>query len=493
MNIYKIAKKQASSLPGYELINMFEAAFPVYRLNIVASAIAEQQIPVVEEYILRLVSSGVTNIDNIKGILGLSDTIVKDYIVNLLRQELVSHELKTDAIELDITPNGLQALERLILSKPVEITLPLVFDASTSLLSYYKPSLGLIKSNYIKGVNIEIVRPYLPKPQVEEIDLSAVRSLFKSMRKNNPELVTVNGEILDLLAIDKVWVEYKKMNMLVFYSQEEQDIMVRVFERTERVMDYEKVIMRMERDGLYVLPTNRKDEISESELPSKIKLDVQDLKRRTDNIEKVKEKIKILTKRIPLESIHEQELDVTEESALRITEQELSEANNKLEELCNENRILSTYEHRPILERALSEAKERIILISPWITGAAMDSDLISKIDKALQRKVSVHIGYGIGQECDEKEIFALEKLKKLQKKHYGALLKIYRLGNTHEKVLVCDERFAVITSFNWMSFKGSPDRGFRKETGFLFFTKEQIKELITDIDSRFENITSAS
>ena len=29
------------------------------------------------------------------------------------------------------------------------------------------------------------------------------------------------------------------------------------------------------------------------------------------------------------------------------------------------------------------------------------------------------------------------------------------RLGDTHAKVLICDSRFSVVTSFNWLSFRG--------------------------------------
>ena len=40
------------------------------------------------------------------------------------------------------------------------------------------------------------------------------------------------------------------------------------------------------------------------------------------------------------------------------------------------------------------------------------------------------------------------------------------RKGNTHAKVLLVDDTFCVITSFNWLSFRGDPDQPFREEWG---------------------------
>jgi hypothetical protein len=54
------------------------------------------------------------------------------------------------------------------------------------------------------------------------------------------------------------------------------------------------------------------------------------------------------------------------------------------------------------------------------------------------------------------------------------------RLGDTHAKVLLVDHRFAVVTSFNWLSFRGDPSMEFRDEQGTIV----QIRELI---DQKFE------
>jgi hypothetical protein len=60
----------------------------------------------------------------------------------------------------------------------------------------------------------------------------------------------------------------------------------------------------------------------------------------------------------------------------------------------------------------------------------------------------------------------------------------ISRLGDTHAKVLVSDRKYAIVTSFNWLSFRGDPNRTFRDEQG----TMVRIPELI---DQKFDYLLS--
>lgn len=51
-------------------------------------------------------------------------------------------------------------------------------------------------------------------------------------------------------------------------------------------------------------------------------------------------------------------------------------------------------------------------------------------------------------------------------KRLYERWIRFVRLGDTHAKVLVVDQTFCVVSSFNWLSFRGDPNRTFRDEQG---------------------------
>ena len=54
-------------------------------------------------------------------------------------------------------------------------------------------------------------------------------------------------------------------------------------------------------------------------------------------------------------------------------------------------------------------------------------------------------------------------------------------VGNTHRKHLVSDGKFAVVTSFNWLSFRGDPNRKARDELRFLVTEPEDVEKLYRD------------
>jgi hypothetical protein len=58
-------------------------------------------------------------------------------------------------------------------------------------------------------------------------------------------------------------------------------------------------------------------------------------------------------------------------------------------------RNLYTRDHSPLLEEALNQSRERLMIISPWIKADVVDKDFLEKLEALLKRNVAVFIGYG--------------------------------------------------------------------------------------------------
>ena len=138
----------------------------------------------------------------------------------------------------------------------------------------------------------------------------------------------------------------------------------------------------------------------------------------------------------------------------------------KLEELlasAPRTRHLRVEEHPQMLRKALREAQEVLILISPWIKMRVL-SQYLPDLDSALKRGCEIWIGYGMPRSdfhrdrSDEKALDALRKREREQR------LFLVELG-THEKVLIKDDDLFVNTSFNWLSYDGGDGR---RESGLL-------------------------
>lgn len=105
----------------------------------------------------------------------------------------------------------------------------------------------------------------------------------------------------------------------------------------------------------------------------------------------------------------------------------------------------------------------------------------------ALARGVRLHIGYGIGQndtgpDAERKRRNARRVINKIEQHTRDApkdLLAIVNVRETHEKILICDTAFGVTSSFNWLSYRGDIDDGYRRETGVLLRDRESVQLLI--------------
>ena len=152
----------------------------------------------------------------------------------------------------------------------------------------------------------------------------------------------------------------------------------------------------------------------------------------------------------------------------------LAELERQLEAQTNgEVRLIKTEEHRPLLLEAIDLAESQLTLVSAWIGPDAFDAELCGGLRRAMERGVAVRIAWGLGTrhgpEAERNRMrgqAALDRLTQIIPKNLQDLLNVKR-AETHEKFIICDARFCVSGSFNWLSYRGAKDRGYRRETSF--------------------------
>lgn len=157
-------------------------------------------------------------------------------------------------------------------------------------------------------------------------------------------------------------------------------------------------------------------------------------------------------------------------------------------------RILKTDDHRHAFKQMLEAAQREILLVSPWLTTDAVDAELLGWIENALKKKpkLMIHIGYGIGdtpttgntqaatRKADDQRR-AIGQLEKLGQR-FQRRLRLVEIGTTHQKLLVRDREDAIVTSFNWLSYRPRPDRTVRMETGTRVNDAASVAELLAEL-----------
>ena len=125
-------------------------------------------------------------------------------------------------------------------------------------------------------------------------------------------------------------------------------------------------------------------------------------------------------------------------------------------------KFLWTPEIRAKFWEAIRTAKYRLLILSGFISSEVVDSELEEEMRKALKRGVSIWIGYGFGKDNRRGENIRLgrswqeaEKVFKKLKRDFPNQFTFKDVGRSHEKRLICDDRYTFGGSFNLLSFSG--------------------------------------
>lgn len=487
MRIEQLAKKHALSMPGYQLVKYFESACPIYKMELNVTMQQKKRLGIVHEFCLKLLESEIKSIEEISKFLGLDKKIIYDSIVELNRLDFIKAFSEDD---ISITKKGKEVLKELSLLVPEEISLPIYVDALTN--NIFMSNQKFMLSKEIKKSKLHALKPLLCRTEMENVkekDISRVINKYKKQYLNDDKY---DGNLLSINYINKAYFEYKKLSILVFYSVEREEIDVKVFEKGDRVSEYEEIILKMQNEDMMQIQFDEKisfNDINNQECLTK-KLSESVI---NEAWEYEKNKSKIADNIKKAEREQKDNNDLLEEEFIDIEEKLTATQNIKRledeikilqEQLNTQSKIVHTYEHRDILINGIKNAREFVVIVSPWIRRSGFDNELENLIKQAIGRNVKIFIGYGISDKNDSDEEI-IKRLNVLQAKNKN--LKLIKLANTHEKVLICDGDFVVVTSFNWLSFKGDPRWGFRQETGIYTKRKEIIRNMISSLEERMK------
>ena len=149
----------------------------------------------------------------------------------------------------------------------------------------------------------------------------------------------------------------------------------------------------------------------------------------------------------------------------------------KIEEIkIDESVLIKSEEHPKYFRYVLDNSKRSIFINSPWINNRVLGK-YKENIEKALERKVKIFISYGMKKRSkSDKEPIDKEALIYLHelKNKYKDLFTL-KETNDHSKILISDDNFAIVGSFNWLSYGGD---GGRRETSSININKEYIAQL---------------
>ncbi len=305
------------------------------------------------------------------------------------------------------------------------------------------------------------------------------------------------NDIVALLELIKAEIEYiAPVTVVLLQHRETSDQRLAVYRNSMLQRPESAALQHFFDEGVLNLPqdaTPLKENYIDipSSLPPVTAQMTRDLVQNEFTLEELEAQLLIQEERRTLTQSERERQELTErvqhlKEELRVKREETEKLRQRL--LLSQVEFLQTEQHRPVLEQALREAQKEIIIISPWMNRKACNEHLCQLIAQALARGVRIRIGYGMGRERNtaeaERNSFNVRAVQNALRRHIPEasehLLEIQETNGTHQKILICDQTFAVTGSFNWLSYVGERDDGYRNELGTLFRRSNEITELTT-------------
>jgi hypothetical protein len=471
--------------PGFTLVSQRDVALPMWRFNTILLTLAHRQIPPLQEFALKVVSAGLATTERVSGFLGIEEPVAVATLATLMNDDYLGSPPtdEGEAASFTLTPKGRRVLAEAEVLAPEERVYQLHYDGL--LRRVVSPgNLPLYRPQESRELGLFEIPPFpADPPNADELSVTEIKDLFA---------VIAGGTDVprDVLAVQGISGRRERVlrraTALVFEALKGIDVEVAFFidGRPAPEVDHAFAVAEGARKLgiLQGLRRERSDNMAASLLPREIlaqKADASEVQAIQRRVEGLRQTTGEIEERLS-HSTQPAEEDAAREELMRATEG-LVQAEAVLDQF--PVRPLEVYDHPAFLRQALTESTERMLIVSPWIRASVVDDTFVGGIRAALRRGVRILIGYGSGEDerALPKDKAAEERLTRLAAEEEGLI--IARLGDTHAKILVVDQRFAIVGSFNWLSFRGDPAKPFRDERSVLV----AIPEVIDDLYSSFE------
>ena len=490
---------------GFDLVSCREVGLPIYKITVQALTQLRKPIPPIEEYVLKAIDAGLYLQKDIGGFLGLEQPIVKDAMVNLRMSEDIDL-IAPDSSRMQVwklTKKGEGTLRTAKIVVPVERTFDINFDGLLRHPRWYgRLESSLLKPKNLRDQGIIEIEPF-PKnpPDLSDIKLKDVDAIIRKIEGSNKAKFKEEGDLLALKAIERRQRYFQIALALIYKAKDSDDVQVAF--AIDGVISNQHEAAFARANGIKKLriiealrqsePRKLAEEVLGSEFVAQAPIQEVEAIKEEFSAAHAQIEAQIATTQNSIEQADDDEEKLILEQQLQSAKQQIEQLQIQLNSLLASvpMRWLEMYEHRPLLEQAIRNSQERLMIISPWIRASSVNKRFLEEFENLLMREVQVFIGYGLGEKEDEKKYPAdIQAEKNIQKlaSQYNKNFRLKRLGDTHAKILISDTKFAVTTSFNWLSFRGDSDRTFRDERGTLVSELQKINELFESYRARFDD-----
>ena len=471
-NLSAVRARAKRRFRDYDVDLAYQVCLPVYDLRIRIVEHETDKLSTAARFVLMLANVPVTDVSEIRRLLGLSEGEVVLAAAEVLSAALVEQQPDQS---IRITEHGRTVLKEAGRTYRPRNRHPRVpYDPLVRAIPMVDLD-DLVDREDVRKEALFIPPTKPRKPRLSQVRLAEVQAYDEQFGKT-----TQRVEILQVADIKDMRLKYRRDVILVRLLHRQSRSELYVAYRAQQYLEREsEAIQRLAGSGLKLVPqdigSRKSTDASWKRLPLEESRLAEDIGKLDEALGKAEmavadaESIRSATQDERERAALEEELreSMAERDELRA---KLSEKERQLEELSGgEARLVRTEEHRPLLFEAVKAAASELTIVSAGINSRTLDEELCRTLADAIGRGVKVRIAWGFGTQGEKyrnriQGDKALEDLRRKIPKAHRCRLIVMRI-ETHEKFVICDDRFCVWGSFNWLSYRGQRDEGYRRET----------------------------
>lgn len=449
------ARRHSEAHPGYHLIAAIEAAIPFALLDLDAVVQERKDLPLVDEFVLRLCNQEMDAIAEIAGVLGMDEHVVRESVARHLSADTLDYRLNPRGERIvSLTVAGHRAVAELQTTVPRRIDLDFTFDLLLRAPSARQRSELIVGSDVTDrgmirlplasthDVTTQEVTPRVLNRLIED-SRRAGRADLPASRRSTGSTGPAVGEILSVDAVTRQKRRYLPAVLLVYAAAEFDEVRLTVVVDDDASSDHENALTDIggaDKLGIRVQPPQ-----GEPDLPEHLRT------RRTPH-----ETVRGLQRRADAISVDDPETTSSENKDSVTARAELDALTV---------RSVPVFEHRELLTHALQHTRRRFLLLTSSVRDAVVTDSLIDQLQTMLRKPgITAHIGYGLTTPDRDHEDKAVKRLELLASRHKNLTLAHVDQPSSH--ALIFDDTW-VNSSFDWLGHRGGP-LVFRREEGTL-------------------------
>ncbi|RDI25369.1 hypothetical protein [Lentzea flaviverrucosa] len=343
-----LTKRFGGDRPGLLLLGIEKAAVPV---TVVAAEVLAQeikQLPLLDEFVLRLLKTGVGAVPDIAAFLGLERELVEVAVADQYREGAVAFGAAPG--DLLLTARGEQLAREHESVRPVQKTFKVVFDRLTWSVATYEERALISKSSAVADGRILLPGQRTTRVKREDISPAAVNSILRQPGRS------ASIDVLDVIDVTPSTYKYMPVDVLVYGDEESGDVETAVVVDGDHSEKHDSVLGRL--GGVAKLGFRIEPAGPHPALPPGVEVQ-------------------------------------------RVQGAPLEESSPPV---CG----IGVWEHQLVLTAALQSATERLLIATDLAVCSVVDAHFLSRLEQRLRARVQVDL---VVARCDEVTEAALGRL----------------------------------------------------------------------------------